>query len=104
MQPTTPNDDGRTDEQTPLSANQFGLSDDDIEGLLENPGPDIDDLLDEVESGPDIDDLLDAADADDRLDELLDEVAGDDRADRLADCYSEKVARQWGTPEGEWWP
>jgi len=27
-----------------------------------------------------------------------------ERVDQLADCYADKVARQWGTPEGEWWP
>jgi len=90
---TRPNDDESTDEQTPLSANRFGLSDDELDALI-----------DEVESGRDIADLLDAADADDGLDDLLDEVTGDDRADRLADRYSEQVARQWGTPEGAWWP
>jgi len=83
-------DDGSDDAQTPLSANQFGLSDDDLDALL-----------DEVESGPDIDDLLDAAEGDDDLDALLDEVESGPDIDELLE---QATARQWGTPEGDWWP
>jgi len=41
--------------------------------------------------------------------ELVEEVTGDDLPNDLleaaeAEHYSELVARQWGTPEGEWWP
>jgi len=32
------------------------------------------------------------------------EVGGEDRGEQLAAHYSEMVARQWGTPEGRWWP
>ena len=94
MQDTTRNDDRSTGEQTPLSANRFGLSGDDIEELLEDPGPDIDDLIAEVESGPDIEQLLEQDGGD--IEDLLDEAR--------ANHYSELVARQWGTPEEEWWP
>jgi hypothetical protein len=42
-------------------------------------------------------------------DELLQEVTADTLDEDLrkaaeAEHYSELVARQWGTPEGEWWP
>jgi len=45
------------------------------------------------------DELLEAISADDIDDGLLDDVT-DDGLDGLAD----RVARQWDTPEGEWWP
>jgi hypothetical protein len=55
------------------------------------------------------DELLEAATADEVTDELIDEVTDDDLPDDLlrqaeADHYAELVAKQWGTPEGEWWP
>ena len=45
----------------------------------------------------------------DLSDELLQEVTADTLDEDLrkaaeAEHYSELVARQWGTPEGEWWP
>ena len=64
-----------------LEANTFGLDGDDIEGLLEQSEHDIEKLLEQ--DGGDIEDLLDEA---------------------RANHYSELVARQWGTPEEEWWP
>lgn len=91
-----------------LSANRFGLDADDIDGLLETTD-DLDELLDEVATD-DIDDLLDAGGLDPGdIDDLLDEVATDDLDALLdepgqADLYAEQVARQWGTPEGAWWP
>ena len=55
------------------------------------------------------DELVEAATADQVTDELIDEVTGDDLPDDLlkaaeADHWAEEVARQWDTPEGEWWP
>jgi len=70
-----------------LEANTFGLDGDDIEGLLEQSEHDIEELLEQ--DSHDIEDLLDLS------------TAGDGE---LADHYAEQVARQWGTPEGEWWP
>ena len=69
-----------------LEANTFGLDGDDIEGLLEQSEHDIGELLEQ--DGHDIEELLDLTTAD----------------DKQANHYSELVARQWGTPEGEWWP
>lgn len=93
-----------------LSANRFGLDADDIDCLLDTTSVDIDDLLDEVATD-DIDDLLDAGGLDPGdLDALLDEIVTGDDLDALldeheqADLYAEQVARQWGTPEGAWWP
>jgi hypothetical protein len=69
-----------------LEANTFGLSDDDFEGLLEQSEHDIEELLEQ--DGHDIEELLDLTTAD----------------DKQANHYSELVARQWDTPEGDWWP
>jgi hypothetical protein len=55
------------------------------------------------------DDLLEAATASEVSDELLQEATANELPNDLleaaeAEHYSELVARQWGTPEGEWWP
>ena len=69
-----PTPDEDADDSTDLQPNRFDL--------------DLDDgLLDRVTDGQ-VDD------------DLLDEVTTDDATDQLV----EQVARQWGTPEGEWWP
>ena len=48
-----------------------------------------------------LDDELVELVTDDRVDdELVERVTDDDATDQLV----EQVARQWGTPEGEWWP
>jgi hypothetical protein len=90
-----------------LSANTFGLDADDLDpvdldadeiaDLLDTDTADIDDLLDEVATDDDLDALLDEIPTGDDLDALLDEH-------EQADLFAEQVARQWGTPEGEWWP
>ena len=53
--------------------------------------------------------LLEAADGSEISDEFIEEVTGHDLPDELLesaaeDHYAELVAKQWGTPEGEWWP
>lgn len=122
MPDTTDTDDGSTDDATTgLQANRFGLDAAEIDALLDTADADLDALLDEVATdadldldpvgldADDIDDLLDAGGLDPGdIDDLLDEVATDDLDALLeteqADLYAEQVARQWGTPEGAWWP
>jgi len=85
-------------EDSDLSANRFGL--------------DVADDVVEAASGDDeLAELLAEVSDDDRVDELLAEVSDGDRADELlaelaaeSDYLDELVARQWGTPRGEWWP
>jgi len=61
-----------------------------------NPNPDSDADPD-LHTGDDTGDL-----SANRFDVDLD--AADDAEELAADQYAEEVARQWGTPEEEWWP
>ena len=80
-------DDGRTDGQTTLSANQFGLSSDELDELLDEPGS-----LD-----------LDATDTGDDIDEILDQEVGLSD-DELTDLFEQLASQKLDLPKGDWWP